>query len=103
LLEETQLAGHFDAIVISHEAGHTKPAGELFHLAANGLATPIGSMLHVGDGIVEDVVGAQASGAQAALLDRGATPAGSAAVRSLNQLAAVLVEASTKSPAGEKG
>jgi putative hydrolase of the HAD superfamily len=96
LLDEVQLAGSFDAIVISHEAGHAKPSGEIFHLAASRLGTPIGSMLHVGDGIAEDVVGAQASGAQAALLDRGATQAGSAVVRSLNQLAAVLVEASIK-------
>jgi FMN phosphatase YigB (HAD superfamily) len=55
-------------------------------------------MLHVGDSIAEDVAGAEASGAQAMLLDRRGARAGRSAIRSLAQLAAVLAQASTKTP-----
>ena len=55
-------------------------------------------MLHVGDSLAEDIAGAQASGAQAVLLDRGGTQVGRAAVRSLGQLVSALVQASTETP-----
>jgi len=98
LLEEIGLAGHFDAIVASHEAGHRKPSAEIFHLAARRLGLSIKAMLHVGDSIAEDVAGAKAAGAQAVLLDRGGRQTGEAAVRSLGQLAAVLGPAPVKTP-----
>jgi putative hydrolase of the HAD superfamily len=98
LLEETGLARHFDAMIISHEAGYAKPSVEIFHLAAHRLGIPIEFMLHVGDSLAEDIAGARASGAPAVLLARGGTPPGRAAVRNLDQLVSALVQASTETP-----
>ena len=72
LLDELELTRWFDAVVISHEAGHTKPAPEIFLRAAKQLNLEPEYILHVGDSPREDEEGARRAGMQAALLDRRA-------------------------------
>jgi putative hydrolase of the HAD superfamily len=64
------LAPYFEAIVISAELRFHKPDRAIFEHAANALQTPPGRILHVGDSLEEDFVGAQAAGFQAAFLER---------------------------------
>jgi dihydrofolate synthase/folylpolyglutamate synthase len=71
LLQALELDRYFDAIVISGETGHHKPAPEIFRAAASQLKTPPQAILHIGDSRVEDFEGAQAAGFQALLLTRG--------------------------------
>jgi putative hydrolase of the HAD superfamily len=87
LLVELELMDRFDAVVISHEAGCTKPAPEIFHRAAAELGLPAAAVLHIGDSRKEDVSGAQAAGMKALLLDRRSDRADETSV---NSLAAVL-------------
>ena len=58
---------HLSAIVISHRVGVIKPRPQIFEIAARELATPSGpSILHVGDDLGADVVGAHQVGWKAA-------------------------------------
>ena len=70
LLRNLALDQPLAVIVSSHEAGHMKPAPEIFSAAANQLGLAPAEMLHVGDTIAEDVEGAKAAGMQAFWLDR---------------------------------
>ena len=86
LLGRMQLSDRFDSLVISHEAGCTKPSPEIFRQAATALGTPPASILHVGDSVKEDVEGASAVGFQAILLDRRASKLRSGVTPGLDQL-----------------
>jgi putative hydrolase of the HAD superfamily len=88
LLEGLGLASWFDAIVISTEAGVTKPSRAIFDQAASALHVPAESILHVGDSGDEDLRGAQAAGFSALLVDRRAE--NSWALQSLRALPAAL-------------
>ena len=90
LLGELELARWFDALVISHEAGHVKPAPEIFLRAAEQLNLPPEHILHVGDSAREDVEGARRAGMQAALLDRRAKEGGGTTVSTLASLPQLL-------------
>lgn len=77
------LRGHdledcFSSFVFSDEAGHSKPAPALFHLAAEQLSVPVTGLIHVGDRESKDIVGPHAVGARAVLttvvLDRRKGP-----------------------------
>ena len=70
LLERLDLARYFDAIVISVETGQTKPDRGIFARAAALLETQPAQILHVGDGLEEDVAGAQAAGFSALKISR---------------------------------
>jgi putative hydrolase of the HAD superfamily len=87
LLNDLGLAKYFEAIIISCEAGCTKPAREIFALAARSFGLPASAVLHVGDGVREDVEGARAAGFQALHLVRGVTAAGDGQLNTLAQLA----------------
>jgi putative hydrolase of the HAD superfamily len=86
LLNELGLAKYFDVIVVSCEAGCTKPAKEIFALAARSFGLPSGQILHVGDGAREDVQGAQAAGFQTAHLVRSADAVRNGQLKTLAQL-----------------
>ena len=90
LLGELELEQWFDVVVISHEAGHTKPAPEIFRRAAEHLKLPPESILHVGDSAREDEEGARRVGMQAALLDRSAKHAGGRGISTLASLPELL-------------
>ena len=70
LLESLELANEFEAILVSAELGHAKPAPEIFQAAAEALQLPPGQILHVGDSENEDHHGAQAAGFQSRWLCR---------------------------------
>jgi 2-haloacid dehalogenase/putative hydrolase of the HAD superfamily len=65
----------FDAVVCSEEVGAYKPAAAMFErgLAALGLAAH--EVLHVGDSVRSDVLGAHAAGIRAAWINRRGRPA----------------------------
>jgi len=86
LLTELQLTPYFDPIVISVEAGSTKPSSGIFVRAVSLLAIPSHSILHVGDSLSEDVVGARSAGLQGLLLDRKASGARETSIPTLGEL-----------------
>lgn len=90
LLRDLGLLDCFDVIVVSHEAGFTKPAREIFRCAVAALNLPAETILHIGDSRTEDFDGARAAGMKSLLLDRQAGRGGDGVVSSL---AAVLEEA----------
>ena len=70
LLDELNLAKYFRALIISCEAGHTKPDRQIFLRAAAELGCEPAALVHVGDSVQEDAKGALAAGLQAVLVDR---------------------------------
>jgi putative hydrolase of the HAD superfamily len=72
VLAELGLSPFFDAIVYSSRAGVEKPDRRIFHQAAAELGLEPGTVLHVGDGRLEDVEGAVAAGMRALHLLRNA-------------------------------
>ena len=86
LLRELGLASYFDAVLVSCEAGSCKPSPAIFNQAADKLALPPASILHIGDQFEEDVRGATAAGFRALELRRTATHHVADQVRSLLEL-----------------
>ncbi len=76
ILSELGLGGLFDEVVVSAEAGVTKPGKDIFELALERLGSPARKALFVGDSLETDVAGALGAGIRGVLLDR----AGKAAV-----------------------
>jgi putative hydrolase of the HAD superfamily len=72
LLRGLGLADWFASIVVSCEAGVTKPDARLFHRAAAELGVAPAELLHVGDDAERDLAGARAAGCQAVLVGREA-------------------------------
>jgi putative hydrolase of the HAD superfamily len=70
------LSGAVDAIVVSAEVGALKPDPAIFDAALRALRRDARDSLFVGDSLETDVLGAQAAGLHALLLDR--TSAGAA-------------------------
>jgi putative hydrolase of the HAD superfamily len=54
-----------DALVVSEEAGMSKPDPRIFHLALDRLGVPADSAVMVGDSWPADIVGARAAGVRA--------------------------------------
>jgi FMN phosphatase YigB (HAD superfamily) len=69
-LERLGVADRFGVICASAAVGHRKPDPGIFAVALSALDVPPGAALHVGDQYDEDVIGAQAAGVSALLLDR---------------------------------
>lgn len=86
LLGALELASQFDALVISHEAGHRKPSPEIFGQAAAALQVPPEAILHVGDSRDEDFSGARAAGFAARLLNRASRGDDASEISSLADL-----------------
>lgn len=74
LLRGLGLADWFASIVVSCEAGVTKPDARLFHRAAAELGVPPAELLHVGDDAERDVAGGRAAGCQVMQVRREAGP-----------------------------
>ena len=74
LLDQLELAPFFDAIVVSNEIGHWKPAPEIFSEALRCLNLPCSEVLHVGDSEAEDIQGAHAAGLKAIIRKTGEFP-----------------------------
>jgi putative hydrolase of the HAD superfamily len=86
LLELMGLADKFEAILVSAEVGHTKPAPEIFQVAAEALQLPPAQILHVGDSENEDHHGAQVAGFQSRWLCRDSAEPISHSIPSLSAL-----------------
>jgi putative hydrolase of the HAD superfamily len=71
LLHQLSLDRFFQTIVVSCEVGQCKPSPAIFQRAAESLASPPASILHIGDNPILDVDGATSAGFQALLLARG--------------------------------
>ena len=71
LIRRAGLADMLDFSVTSAQAGKEKPHPPIFQEALKRAAVPPDEVLHIGDQIRSDVVGARAAGMRAALLDRG--------------------------------
>lgn len=87
LLKRLGLARELDALVYSSEVGVEKPDPRIFQEALRRLEVEPGMALHVGDGRLEDVEGAQAVGMRALHLTRGR---GAGDLRDLASLPALL-------------
>lgn len=74
LLQAFRLDRYFNCIVISCEAGFTKPSPVIFEEALRQLGCPASAALHVGDALREDFSGAIAAGLSALHLRRDAPP-----------------------------
>jgi putative hydrolase of the HAD superfamily len=96
LLERLKLARRFDALVYSSDVGVEKPDPRIFEAALRALDVPAGEAMHVGDGRLEDVEGAQAVGMQALHLTRGR---GAGDLRDLSSLLELLARNGTGSRA----
>jgi len=89
LLANLNLTRHFTSIVISCEAGATKPDARLFAQAAQELGVAPGEMLHVGDSLPMDVVGAEGFGAIGRQVVRRKPLTDARQIRSLTELGAL--------------
>ena len=59
------LSDYFEFVLRAGPDGRSKPFADMYHLAAEKLALPIGKILHVGDDLTTDVAGAIRCGMQA--------------------------------------
>jgi FMN phosphatase YigB (HAD superfamily) len=76
LLDGLGLAQYFDQIVVSIDAGSTKPAPQIFAHTLERLNLEPNQVLHVGDSEEEDFIGPAALGIPALLLRRGSSKTG---------------------------
>lgn len=94
LLSGLDLDPYLDAVVCSAEVGLHKPDPRIFELACSRLEVEPSEAAHVGDHHYADIVGAEASGMMAVLIDRhdGDAPRHGRFVRTLDDLEAALLE-----------
>ncbi|MCX4746314.1 HAD family hydrolase [Kitasatospora sp. NBC_01287] len=90
------LGGVFRCVTNPYESGFQKPDPRIFHLTAERLGVPPAAVLHVGDHLDEDVLGARAAGLHARWLNRrgpgpGAERAARAGITEIPALTALLV------------
>jgi putative hydrolase of the HAD superfamily len=89
VLRSTGLRPLLDGVVCSAEVGASKPARAPFDAALELAGVRSDRVVHIGDGLEEDVAGAQAAGIEAVLLHRGAgapeAPAGVRVIASLRE------------------
>jgi putative hydrolase of the HAD superfamily len=71
LLDRMDFTRHFDTVVDSWVLGVTKPSPEIFQAALDRLGARAEEAIMVGDSFKADVLGAQAAGIRAALIDPG--------------------------------
>lgn len=70
-LERRELLGMFDCVVVSAVEGVKKPDRRIFELALQRVGVGAHEAVHVGDMVIEDVVGAHGAGVRPLLMDRG--------------------------------
>lgn len=80
------LADAFDALVISAEIGVAKPDPRIFHAACDELGLRPEEVVHVGDKLDTDALGASRAGLQGVWLNRGGTQDPSASVPTITSL-----------------
>ncbi|MET0718345.1 MAG: HAD-IA family hydrolase [Pseudoxanthomonas sp.] len=73
-LERIGLAHHFSFQLGSREHGAAKPQASIFHAACERLGVPCNEVLHVGDHIEMDVIGAAQAGLRSCWINRESRP-----------------------------
>jgi putative hydrolase of the HAD superfamily len=87
VLRTTGLRNLVDGVVCSADVGRAKPDPAVFHAALDLLGLPPERVVHIGDGLEEDVAGARAAGIEPILLHRGeAAPEAPVGVRVIASL-----------------
>ncbi|MGW1793938.1 HAD family hydrolase [Streptomyces tubercidicus] len=85
---------HFEAVFCADELGHAKPAAEAFNAACQALGLTPGEVVHIGDKLDIDALGARDAGLTAVWLDRAGTgeepPTGVHRIASLAELPELL-------------
>lgn len=71
-LQRVGIAGHFRVAISAREFGVGKPDPRIFHAAADAAGVPAHAVLHIGDDVHLDAVGALEAGMQAAWINRDA-------------------------------
>jgi putative hydrolase of the HAD superfamily len=87
LLRNLRLDACFQTLVISSEVGAAKPAPAIFAQAASQLGLPPASILHVGDDLEMDVLGATSAGFHAFHLARTAQAGDARTLTHLGEIA----------------
>ena len=70
ILREKRIAQYFDKTFVSEEIGHQKPKLDIFRHVEQSLYFRSNEILHIGDNILEDYLGAKNAGWQAMLIGR---------------------------------
>ncbi|HEX2228574.1 MAG TPA: HAD-IA family hydrolase [Candidatus Binatia bacterium] len=73
ILEGLDLASLFDRIFVSSSVGYAKPDPRIFEFVLNAQRLAPEKVLHVGDSVSNDIVGATAAGIKGILVDRKGT------------------------------
>ena len=88
-LKDSEIAGWFEDIVISDEAGCAKPDPRIFTGALENLELEPGEMVYVGDS-TEDIQGALAAGSTPIQISRGPSVDNGSEVRVISRLSELL-------------
>jgi len=86
VLKLFDLYDYFDLVIASLEEGVEKPDPKLFQIALNGLGISPAEAFHLGDDLVDDMQGAQATGMRVALIDRQTSHCEPPYISSLDQI-----------------
>ena len=79
-----KLGVEFDHIITAQQARAYKPSNQIFDLALSRIASPPGTILHVGQSVYHDVVPAQALGLPSVWVNRPSARAGIGAVKAVS-------------------
>ena len=71
-MEQIGILGVFEVLTFSDEVLVAKPAGEIFHRTAQSLGFPVDEIVHIGDDLRTDVVGAHGVGMKTVWIEGGA-------------------------------
>jgi putative hydrolase of the HAD superfamily len=80
------IARFFDAVVIAGEVGVSKPESLIFRSACERLDVPVCEVMHIGDRLEVDAVGARNAGLHATWLNRAGPPCGQPGVHVIETL-----------------
>jgi putative hydrolase of the HAD superfamily len=98
LLHSLELVSHFDFIAASARIGFEKPHPRIFEWALEQAKVPPSEVVHVGDHVDADVLGARGVGIEGVLIDRrgryaqGQIPEGTTVITSLEELVGLVDE-----------
>jgi putative hydrolase of the HAD superfamily len=89
-LAHFSLAGHFEIVIDSGLVGISKPDRAIFRAALEGVDARPEQAWHIGDGLINDYLGASAVGMRPILLDRHGTYASTVPVHRICRLGQIL-------------
>jgi protein tyrosine phosphatase (PTP) superfamily phosphohydrolase (DUF442 family) len=70
LLDQLDLLGYFDAVALSYEVGHAKPAPHIYRVVTERLGVAPSRCMYVGDGGSDEINGARALGMMTVRIDQ---------------------------------